>query len=168
MSSCVPSERSCPVPRRVDFGPLIAKLHIPDCVVDTYFWSTIHVPLMDWLAHPVAMAALLTVGGVSAAILVALGLVALTRRGTRAYALVALALVTLLARAVLGAVALFDAVPVATHHLLEHVLDALMAGLVLAAVYHARYPRDRGSRESTWSDDEGGRSELRSDGGDRR
>jgi hypothetical protein len=102
---------------------------------------------MTTLLHAVQSTAgpwyVLTLGlaAAAAAVVFAGGLVAFLRRRTRSYLLVALALGALFARtavAVCAAVGLLDPV---THHLGEHLLDAVMAGLVIAAVYYARTTR---------------------------
>jgi len=60
------------------------------------------------------------------------------RRRSRSYLLVALALAALLARTGVAAASLAGAVPLDSHHLVEHSLDVAMAALVVAAVYYAR------------------------------
>ena len=63
---------------------------------------------------------------------------ALARRRSRSYLLIALALATLAARTAVAGLTLMQLVSPMTHHLLEHGLDVIMAGLVIAAVYYAR------------------------------
>ena len=84
--------------------------------------------------YPLVLA-LAAVGG---AILLGGGLAAFLRRGSRSYLLVALALGTLLARTGLAVAAEFSMLGASTHHVGEHALDVVMAGLVIAAVYYAR------------------------------
>lgn len=85
--------------------------------------------------------ALLALAGLGSAVVLGLALAALVRRRSRSYLLVTLALATLLARTGVAALSLAGSVPEASHHLLEHGLDAAMAALVVAAVYDARSVR---------------------------
>ncbi|MFC6785343.1 hypothetical protein ACFQFH_05260 [Halobaculum halobium] len=85
-----------------------------------------------------AYALVVAVGGVAGAVLLGLGLAAFLRRRSRSYLLVALALGTLTARAGLAGAAAVGLVGVSPHHFGEHLLDVVMAGLVIAAVYYAR------------------------------
>ncbi|WP_238392179.1 DUF7471 family protein [Halorussus amylolyticus] len=84
---------------------------------------------------------LLGLAGVGSALVLALALAALFRRRTRSYLLVALALSTLLARTGVAALSAVGTVGAESHHVLEHGLDVVMAGLVIAAVYDARTAR---------------------------
>ena len=92
--------------------------------------------------HTVVVEPILSVavvlGGLSSAVVVALAVAALLRRRSASYLLVSLALGTLLARSAVAVVAMNGLFSNATHHVVEHGLDVLMAGLVLAAVYYAR------------------------------
>jgi hypothetical protein len=78
------------------------------------------------------------IAALAAGVLVALGLAAFSRRRSRSYLLVTLALAALLAQEVVGGLALTGTLDDGTHHLVEHVLDVVLAGLVLAAVAFAR------------------------------
>ncbi|MFC7068279.1 DUF7471 family protein [Halobaculum lipolyticum] len=89
-------------------------------------------------AHGVVYAVVVALGGLAGAGLLGLGLAAFLRRRSRSYLLVALALGTLAARAGLAAGTAFGLVGAETHHFGEHLLDVVMAGLVVAAVYYAR------------------------------
>lgn len=80
----------------------------------------------------------LMLAGVGGAVLLGGGVAAFLRRGSRSYLLVALALATLLARTGVAVAAELALVSPAAHHLGEHALDVVMAGLVIAAVYYAR------------------------------
>lgn len=80
----------------------------------------------------------LAVTGLGSAALVAVALTALFRRRSLSYFLVTMALGTLLLRSFLGAVTVGGIVSQHDHHLLEHVLDAIVIGLLFTAVYTAR------------------------------
>ena len=86
----------------------------------------------------------ITVAALAAGVLVALGLAAFSRRRSRSYLLVTLALAALLAQEVVGGLALVGTLDDGTHHLVEHALDVVLAGLVLAAVLFARRGDRRG------------------------
>jgi Kef-type K+ transport system membrane component KefB len=86
---------------------------------------------------------LLAVAGLAAATLLGLALAGFARRRSRPYLLVALALATLLARVGVASAAMAGLLVDADHHLAEHVLDVLMAALVIGAVYTARSARRR-------------------------
>jgi ABC-type branched-subunit amino acid transport system permease subunit len=78
----------------------------------------------------------------------ALAGMALYRRRSLPYFLVTVAIGTLLLRSLLGIGTLGGVTSMATHHLLEHLLDAVVIGLLFAAVYVARSAdarRDSGS-----------------------
>jgi len=97
---------------------------------------------LSWALHTAApdpsLAVVLVLAGLGTALLLGLGLAALVRRRSRSYLLVALALSTLFALSVVAGLSLLAWLPAGTHHLVEHGLDVLMAGLVIAAVYYAR------------------------------
>ena len=92
-------------------------------------------------AHGVAYAVVVAFGGVAGAGLLGLGLAAFLRRRSRSYLLVALALGTLALRAGLAGATAFGLVGAEAHHFGEHLLDVVMATLVVAAVYYARTVR---------------------------
>ncbi|MFC7098565.1 DUF7471 family protein [Halobaculum marinum] len=96
-------------------------------------------------AHGVAYALVVALGGLAGAALLGLGIAAFLRRRSRSYLLVALALGTLAARAGLAGATAFGLVGAETHHFGEHLLDVVMAGLVVAAVYYARSVRTEAS-----------------------
>lgn len=127
--------------------------------------------LADGLAHSVIMhaevapsvglAVLLGVAGLGSAVVLALALAALVRRRSRSYLLVALALSALLARTGVAVLSAAGTVGAESHHVLEHGLDAAMAGLVIAAVYDARSARrsadaGRSADVTPSTDDSGG------------
>lgn len=89
----------------------------------------------------VATFAVLALAGVGSAVVLALALVALFRRRSSSYLLLTLAVSTLLVRTVVAVLSAVGFVAPDLHHLLEHGLDVAMAGLVVAAVYHARSVR---------------------------
>jgi Fe2+ transport system protein B len=84
------------------------------------------------------LAAVLLVAGVGSLVVASLAAAALARRRSRSYLLVALALGTLAARTGVAVVSVSGFLAYPTHHLVEHALDAVMAALVVAAVYYAR------------------------------
>jgi hypothetical protein len=87
--------------------------------------------------RPLWYFAVLALAAVGGAVLFGGGVAAFVRRRSRPYLLVALALGALLARTALAAGASMTVIGPTTHHLGEHVLDVVMAGLVIAAVYYA-------------------------------
>jgi hypothetical protein len=89
-------------------------------------------------AGDAVLVAVLSLAGIASAVLLGLGLAALSRRQSKPYLLVALALATLVARTTVAVMTMVGALPDGTHHLSEHTLDVAMAGLVIAAVYYAR------------------------------
>ncbi|MFB6155835.1 MAG: hypothetical protein ABEJ22_08060 [Haloferacaceae archaeon] len=94
-----------------------------------------------------SLLAVIVTATLAAGVLVALAAVAFTRRRSRSYLLITLALAALLVQEVIGWLALAGTVSDGTHHLVEHVLDVVLAGLVLAAVTFARSGGE--SREDT-------------------
>lgn len=84
------------------------------------------------------LVAVLLAAGLFTAVLAGLGLTAVLRRRSRSYLLVAAALVVLFARTLVAGAAMTGLVGDPSHHLLEHLLDVIMAALVIAAVYYAR------------------------------
>jgi hypothetical protein len=86
----------------------------------------------------VALSLAIGIGGLAAAVLAGLGLATFLRRRSETYLLVALALGALFARAVVGAATVAGWLSAGDHHLIEHGLDAVMAALVVAAVYRSR------------------------------
>lgn len=88
---------------------------------------------LDW-----PLVAALGAAGVGAAVLTAAALLVFLRRRRRPHLLVALALAALFVRTGVAALSLNGSLGAESHHLLEHGLDVVMAGLVIAAVYYAR------------------------------
>lgn len=82
--------------------------------------------------------AALAAAGVASAVLTGAALAAFLRRQTRPYLLVALALAALLARSAVAGASVGGVLAADVHHVLEHGLDVVMAGLVIAAVWYAR------------------------------
>ncbi|WP_255151834.1 DUF7471 family protein [Halorarius halobius] len=93
------------------------------------------------MSNDLLLAVVLAVAGLCAAGIVGVALAALVQRQSVPYLLVTLALATLLARTAVGVALMWGVFPDATHHTLEHALDVVMAGLVIAAVYTARQAR---------------------------
>lgn len=96
------------------------------------------LPVVQHAATGPPLVVVLVLAGVGSIVVFGLALVALLRRRSRSYLLVVFALATLVARVGVAGLSLGGMLPTDLHHLLEHGLDALMAGLVIAAVYHAR------------------------------
>ena len=86
----------------------------------------------------VLLSVLLGVGTLAAGLVVAVAVAALLQRRSMPYLLVTLALASVLARVLVGVALALGIFPDETHHTLEHALDAVMVGLVIAAVYTAR------------------------------
>jgi hypothetical protein len=84
------------------------------------------------------LAAVLVAAGLGTAALALLGIVAAIGRRSVSYLLIAAALSTLALRTGVAVSTMAGVVPFESHHTLEHALDAVMAGLVLLAVYYAR------------------------------
>lgn len=94
------------------------------------------------MSEHVVLSLVLAVAGLCAAVVVGVALAALVQRRSVPYLLVTLALATVLARTGVGVALMWGLSSDATHHTLEHGLDVLMAGLVIAAVYTARQARE--------------------------
>lgn len=91
--------------------------------------------------------------GLGAAGLVAAGAAATLRRRRAAYGLVTLALAAIVLRTVVGGSFLLGHLGGAVHHLLEHLLDGAIIGLLLGAIYLARRrPVDCPADDATSSD----------------
>lgn len=90
-----------------------------------------------------SLVVVLAVTTVGSAILGSIAGMALYRRRSLPYFLVTVAIGTLLLRSLLGIGTLGGLTSMATHHLLEHLLDAVVIGLLFAAVYVARSTDDR-------------------------
>ncbi|MGZ0747231.1 MULTISPECIES: DUF7471 family protein [unclassified Haloparvum] len=82
--------------------------------------------------------ATLVIAGLGSAALVALASVAVLRRRSWSHSFVAIALGALLTRSLLGSMIVGGHISHGTHHLLEHLLDAFITGLLFAAIYTAR------------------------------
>ena len=83
-------------------------------------------PLLSWL---------LLAAAVVTTVLFGLSLVVTYRRRSRRYLLVSATLAALLSRSIVGLLTVWGLLSAGSHHLLEHSLDALIAVLLLAAVY---------------------------------
>ncbi len=73
-------------------------------------------------------------------LLAAVALIALSRRRSAPYLLVAMALLALAAKAMVALVTIGGYIDGATHNLLEHSLDLVVAVLLIAAIVEARNP----------------------------
>ena len=90
------------------------------------------------------LSVVLGVASLVAAVVIGVALAALLQRRSMPYLLVTLAFGTLLARSAVGGWLVMGEMDAAVHHTVEHGLDAVMAGLVIAAVYTARTERGVG------------------------
>jgi len=107
-------------------------------------------PVPDGLS----MLIVLTLAGAGSLAVLGLAVAALARRRSRSYLLVSFALATLAARTAVAGLTLMQLISPMTHHLLEHGLDVIMAGLVIAAVYYARtVARTQYAHQSGYSHD---------------
>lgn len=114
------------------------------------------------------LAGVLAIAGLGTAVLALLGIVAAIRRRSVSYLLIAAALSTLALRTAVAVSTMAGVVPFESHHTLEHLLDAVMAGLVLLAVYYARRVersvRARSAGDGS-SDDRNSAGRVETDGG---
>ena len=97
-------------------------------------------PLLSWL--------LLTAAGVTA-VLFGLSLVVAYRRRRRRYLLVSATLAALLSRSLVGLLTLRGLLSPGSHHFFEHGLDAVIAVLLLAAVYDSTTTTSAEQRPNT-------------------
>ena len=91
---------------------------------------------------------LLTAAGVTT-VLFGLSLVVAYRRRSRRYFLVSATLAALLSRSIVGLLTVRGLLSPGSHHFLEHGLDALIAILLLAAVYDSTTPTSAERRPNT-------------------
>jgi len=91
---------------------------------------------------------LLTAAGVTT-VLFGLSLIVTYRRRSRRYLLVSATLAALLARSIAGLLTVGGLLSPGSHHFLEHGLDALIAILLLAAVYDSTTPTSTERRPNT-------------------
>jgi hypothetical protein len=87
--------------------------------------------------------ATLALAGAGSILVGALAAAVAVRRRSPSRVLVALAVGALVARTAIGGLAVAGTVPFASHHTVEHGLDVVMVGLVLAAAYAARRAEQR-------------------------
>lgn len=90
------------------------------------------------MADQYLMPVILGAAGLGSAVLVAVALGALFRRRSLSYFLVTMAIGTFLLRTFLATVTYTGLVSAHSHHLLEHVFDVVVIGLLFAAVYATR------------------------------
>jgi len=83
----------------------------------------------------VHLALLLTLSAVGSLIVFGLAVAAYRRRRSRPYLLITAALGALVARPIIGASTFFGVMSMGTHHTIEHLLDVVIAGLLIGAVY---------------------------------
>jgi heme A synthase len=97
----------------------------------------------DWLGAGEGVV-LLTVLGLATLVTMALFLVsvlAARRRRTTPYLLLTVAIGLLVVRSLVGIGTAMGQVPMSVHHIIEHTSDALIAMILLGAVYRSRSPR---------------------------
>lgn len=85
----------------------------------------------------------ITIAGVLSAIVFGISAAAFLRRRSVAYLLLTIAFGLLFARSAVGFASFTGMILDGTHHLLEHAIDALVAAVVIAAVYYARQAEQR-------------------------
>lgn len=86
----------------------------------------------------VPLLAVLALAAAGTAVLLGLAIAAYVRRQSRPYLLIVAALAALLARSAVAGLAITGTFSPLQHHLVEHGLDVVLVGLVIAAVYHSR------------------------------
>jgi len=91
----------------------------------------------SWLAPELApvLVAVIVLAAIGTTLLFLTGLVVYRRRRTGAYLLVTVILGLLVARSIVGLGTVFGIVPMSIHHLVEHGVDLLIAGLIIWTVY---------------------------------
>lgn len=92
---------------------------------------------------------ILLVAGLGSIPLVLVAGLAFFRRRSWSYFLVTLAIGALAFRTVLGAIMVTGFLTVEAHHLIEHLLDALVIGFLFAAIYAARTADPHSSLEGS-------------------
>ncbi|WP_255168210.1 DUF7471 family protein [Natrononativus amylolyticus] len=102
--------------------------------------STVGSGAVDW--H---LALLLALSGVGSLVVFALALSAFRRRRSLPYLLITAALGALVLRPIVGTGTVLGYVPMDLHHTVEHLLDVVIAGLLIAAVVSVG-SLERGSR----------------------
>ena len=85
-----------------------------------------------------ALVAVVAASGVGTALLMGLSTAAFRQRQSRSYLLLAGAFAALFGRSVVAAGTMMGVMSSATHHLLEHGIDVVVVGLIVAAVYYTR------------------------------
>lgn len=95
---------------------------------------------VSFLEAPALLHLVVVLTVIATGLLAAVALIALSRRRSAPYLLVAMALVALASKAVVGLFALGGYMDAATHNLLEHGLDLVVAVLLIAAIVEARTP----------------------------
>lgn len=83
----------------------------------------------------------ITLATIGSAVLVAVAGMALLRRRSWSYLYVTIAIGMLAIRSLVGLLSLGGPIEVGTHHVLEHLLDVFVIGLLFAAIYVARTGR---------------------------
>ena len=92
------------------------------------------------LDSPALLHLVVILTAIATGLLAAVALIALSRRRSAPYLLVAMALVALASKAVVALFTIGGYVDGATHNLVEHALDLIVATLLIAAIVEARYP----------------------------
>src|SRR5699024_7658778 len=90
------------------------------------------------LIGEIALRTVLVITAIVSLAILGLGIAALAQRRSRSYLLITMALGTLVGRTLVGGLAMGGMVSMEFHHLIEHMLDGVMAVLLLTAVYYAR------------------------------
>jgi hypothetical protein len=80
----------------------------------------------------------ITLAGIGTAVLLGLAIGGFVRRQSRPYLLIVAALGALLGRPAVAGFTITGWFSATEHHFLEHGLDVVLVGLVIAAVYHSR------------------------------
>ena len=96
----------------------------------------------EWVSPPFApvLIAIILLAATGTLALVVIGLLSYLRRPTFRYRVLTVVLGLLVVRSIVGMATVFDIVPMTLHHLLEHGLDLLVAGLLLYLIYREGTP----------------------------
>jgi len=87
---------------------------------------------------PLPILGIVSLAAAGSAVLLGLALGAFRQRQSRPYLLVVAALVALLGRSATAGFSMAGLISPEIHHVLEHGLDVILVGLLIAAVYHSQ------------------------------
>lgn len=121
---------------------MCATVSTPAVAAVTLRYASLASAAGEWLSPTLAplLIAIILLAATGTLALFTIGLIGYLRRPTVRYRVLTIVLGLLVVRSIVGMATVFELVPMTAHHLLEHGIDLLVAGLLLYLVFRSGNP----------------------------